>query len=134
MDADRLVTVPVCHGEPLLVGGQMAKQVHTSLVDDIDGGPAAETIAFSFQGRDYQIDLSEVNAARFRSMMSEYAEHARKTSVRRTPSRSRRSTESRRRAAAIREWARASGMEDIGSRGRIPQQVIDRYEAAHADS
>lgn len=112
----------------------MAKQFHTTVVDDIDGGPAAETIAFSYQGRGYEIDLSEVNAARFRSMMGEYAEHARTTSIRRVPTGSRRSAESRRRAAAIREWARASGMPDVGSRGRIPQQVIDRYEAAHARS
>src|SRR5262245_5189909 len=103
----------------------MAKHVHTTVVDDIDGGPAAETIAFSYQGRDYEIDLSEGNAARFRSMMREYAEHARKTGTRRAPSGSRRSAESRRRAAAIREWARASGIADVGRRGRIPQQIID---------
>ena len=112
----------------------MAKQVHTTVVDDIDGGPAAETVAFSYQGRDYEIDLSERNAAKFRSMMREYAEHARTTSFRRAVGGSRRSAQSRRQAAAIREWARASGLPDVGSRGRIPKHVIDQYKAAHADS
>jgi hypothetical protein len=64
-------------GKRVRVGGQMARRTHITVVDDIDGSPAAETIAFSYQGRDYEIDLSESNAARLRSMMRDYADHAR---------------------------------------------------------
>jgi hypothetical protein len=34
------------------------------------------------------------------------------------------------RAAAIRAWAREQGME-VNERGRIPNQIVQAYEAAH---
>ena len=110
----------------------MAQQIKVRVVDDIDGSPATETVAFSLQGRDYEMDLSEANAARFRSMMREYADHARRVSGRR-PASGARSVESRRRAVAIREWARSSGIPGVGDRGRIPHDVVRQYEAAHAE-
>jgi hypothetical protein len=119
-------------GKRVRVGGQMARRTHITVVDDIDGSPAAETIAFSYQGRDYEIDLSESNAARLRSMMRDYADHARSVGARR-PASGFRSAASRRRAVAIREWARASGLQGVGSRGRIPQHVVEQYEAAHPE-
>ncbi len=111
----------------------MARHTQVTVMDDIDGSPAAETIAFSYQGRDYEIDLSDSNATRFRTMMREYAGYARRVTVRAPAPRSR-SVAARRRAVAIREWARASGIEGVGDRGRIPQNVIDQYDAAHPGS
>lgn len=37
----------------------MAQRVITTLVDDIDGTEAAETISFAVEGKSYEIDLSE---------------------------------------------------------------------------
>ena len=38
----------------------------SSLEDDLDGGPADETIRFGLDGAYYEIDLSSANAARLR--------------------------------------------------------------------
>ena len=56
----------------------MAQKVTVELEDDLDGGPADETVRFGFDGSDYEIDLSKKNAARFRSQLEPYIEHARK--------------------------------------------------------
>ena len=42
----------------------MAQKVQVLLVDDLDGGEADETVAFSLDGVAYEIDLSTNNAAR----------------------------------------------------------------------
>ena len=41
----------------------MAQRVTVELEDDLDGGPADETVRFGFGGTDYEIDLSKKNAA-----------------------------------------------------------------------
>jgi hypothetical protein len=47
----------------------VARQTQTivELIDDIDGSKAEETIAFSFDGTSYEIDLSKKNARALRS-------------------------------------------------------------------
>ena len=40
----------------------MAQKVQVLLVDDLDGGEATETVAFSLDGTTYEIDLSSDNA------------------------------------------------------------------------
>ncbi len=40
-------------------------------------------------------------------------------------------TSDRERLRAIREWARDNGYPELGNRGRIPQHIVDEYEAAH---
>jgi hypothetical protein len=44
----------------------MAQKVTVTLEDDLDGGPAAETVRFGLDGAEYEIDLSKKNAAAFR--------------------------------------------------------------------
>jgi hypothetical protein len=56
----------------------MAQKVTVALEDDLDGGPAAETVRFAFDGAAYEIDLSTKNAAAFRKQLAPYREHARK--------------------------------------------------------
>ena len=41
------------------------EEVTVSLVDDFDGTEAAETIRFSLDGKNYEIDLSKANANEF---------------------------------------------------------------------
>ena len=45
----------------------MARIAHVTLVDDIDGSPASETVFFALGGRHYDIDLSAENAAKLRA-------------------------------------------------------------------
>ncbi|HBD6104318.1 TPA: Lsr2 family protein, partial [Shigella flexneri] len=40
----------------------MAQSVQIILEDDLEGGPAEETVQFGLDGRQYEIDLSTANA------------------------------------------------------------------------
>ena len=52
----------------------MAKQIIHKLVDDIDGGDADETVKFSLDGVQYEIDLSKKNAGKLRDLFAPYLE------------------------------------------------------------
>ncbi len=109
----------------------MAQKVQVVLIDDLDGGPAEETVSFALDGTKYEIDLNTANAAQLREDLSKWAALARKVS---TTSRGRRSAVTARKgrsdASAIREWAREQGME-VSERGRVSQELRDAYDAAH---
>jgi hypothetical protein len=44
----------------------MATRTTLTLEDDLDGGPADETMRFALEGAEYEIDLSKKNARAFR--------------------------------------------------------------------
>ena len=50
----------------------MAKQIIHKLVDDLDGGDAEETVKFALDGIQYEIDLSDKNAAKLRDVFAPY--------------------------------------------------------------
>jgi Lsr2 len=114
----------------------MAKQVITSLIDDIDGKPASQTIEFGLDGVSYTIDLSDRNADKLRAALHPYIESG--TRVGRVAGGPRRpaarggqpARASRDQTAAIREWAAKAGHE-ISNRGRIPARIVEAYEEAH---
>ena len=54
----------------------MAQKVTVALEDDLDGGPADETVRFGLGGADYEIDLSAKNARAFRKQLTPLIEHA----------------------------------------------------------
>ena len=51
----------------------MAQSVKIILEDDIEGGPADETVQFGLDGRQYEIDLSTANAEKLREALRPYA-------------------------------------------------------------
>lgn len=106
----------------------MAQKVQVLLVDDLDHGEADETVSFSLDGVAYEIDLSSGNAEKLRDSLQPFVGVARKASVGRR--RRSRAASSRERSADIRAWAKAHGIK-VNERGRIPQQVVEQYEAAH---
>jgi Lsr2 len=106
----------------------MAQRVTVTLEDDLDGGPADETVRFRFGGADYEIDLSTKNAASFRKQLAPFIEHARKEG-RAQRHRSARSATSRQRSGDIRAWAKDHGIA-VSERGRIPASVVEHYQAA----
>jgi hypothetical protein len=113
----------------------MAQKVHVVMVDDIDGGTAEETVSFSLDGVDYEIDLSAANAQALRDALAPYTGSARKVRGSRSGGRGN-SRRGRRRsngnpsAADIRTWARENGY-TLSDRGRVPAEVRDAYAAAH---
>jgi hypothetical protein len=106
----------------------MAQQITIVLEDDLDGGPADETVRFGIDGTEYEIDLSTANAAAFRAQLTPYIAQARKAgrAARRRPMRT---AASRERSSDIRAWARDQGI-TLSPRGRIPASVAEQYEAA----
>ena len=113
----------------------MAKQTTVTLIDDIDGSEADESVEFTIDGKSYEIDLSSANSARLRDVLAPFIAAARRSGGRRsgsasaTPAPSRQSTD-RELNQAIREWAVKEGMK-ISERGRIPSNVLEAYHASH---
>ncbi|HEY9416243.1 MAG TPA: Lsr2 family protein [Pseudonocardia sp.] len=110
----------------------MAQKVTVSLVDDLDGDTADETVEFGVDGKKYEIDLSSSNADKLRGALASYVAAARRPGGR---SRSgpanaavatRRPSVDREQNQAIRDWARKRGM-NVSDRGRIPADVLDAY-------
>lgn len=106
----------------------MAKNVVTHITDDLDGSADAEEVAFSFGGVDYTIDLSKKNRSALEKALKPYLAAATRQ-TRRTGSRKSAST-SKRDLGAVREWAKAQGIE-VSARGRVPAKVVEQYDAAH---
>ena len=108
----------------------MAQRVTVALEDDLDGGPAEQTVRFAFGGTDYEIDLSAKNAAAFRKQLAPFVEHARKSGRGQARSRGR-TVASRQRSGDIRAWAKDHGIA-VSERGRILASVVQQYQAATA--
>ncbi len=56
----------------------MAQRRETSLVDDLTGSAADETVRFGLGGPEYEIDLSADHAAALRAALSPYVAKARR--------------------------------------------------------
>jgi hypothetical protein len=118
----------------------MARKTQVVLIDDIDGGKADETVKFALDGQAYEIDLSDAHAKELRDALEKFQEAgtrlgryslgAARGPVRQAPT-PRRQPGDRDQNKAIREWAEHSG-KTVAPRGRIPQAVIDEYNAAHS--
>ncbi len=50
----------------------MAQKITVALEDDLDGGPADETIRFGIGSAEYEIDLSKKNATAFRRKLAPF--------------------------------------------------------------
>jgi hypothetical protein len=107
---------------------EMATRTIVTLEDDLEGGPAKETLQFRLGNAEYEIDLNVKNAGKFRAQMAPFVDHARKVGAG-GRNRAARPASTRQRSADIRAWAREHGI-DVSDRGRIPGDVIERYESA----
>jgi hypothetical protein len=112
---------------------EVAQKVSVTFACDYDSKeiPDGEhlTRAFSLDGRDYEIDLCEKHSQKFDESLTRFAERARRVTGRVTRPK-RRTAAHRQHSADIRAWAKDSGIE-VSDRGRIPAQVIAKYEESH---
>lgn len=107
----------------------MARKIITTLVDDIDGTEAAETVTFAIDGKQFEIDLSTDNAAKIRGEFEAWAKSARRIgAATRRPARTSRG--GRADLNTVREWARQNGHQ-VSDRGRVPAAILEAYDAAH---
>jgi hypothetical protein len=111
---------------------------HTQVIytDDLDGSEASETVTFTLDGKQYELDLNEKNAAKFRQVFDRYIGAARKVGSS-TGRRAGRTTAAVRTTTstsdvdpkAVRAWAASNGIE-LSTRGRIPGHVVEQYRSA----
>ncbi|MEV0358086.1 Lsr2 family protein [Nocardia sp. NPDC050697] len=100
----------------------MGKKVDIQWIDDFDGrSPAAETVRFSVDGAEFEIDLSAANADLFRGMLQLWKSRARRVrEVRSGP------------PETVREWAHRNGYR-VEPNGRVSAKILRAYRDA-ADS
>lgn len=108
----------------------MARQVQVLLVDDLDQSPADRNVTFSLDGEHYEIDLSKPNIEKLEAALEPYIQAARKVRGGRSRARATRGGNTASKSAVVREWARSRGMK-VSERGRVSQEILDAYEAAH---
>jgi hypothetical protein len=115
----------------------VAKKTIVEIIDDIDGEPidsGGETIRFAVNGAEYSIDLNGKNATEFHRKIDYYIKHGERVGGRRRGNSIKAAT--RPTAAGnsstreVRAWAKANGHE-VASKGRIPEEVLAAYSAAH---
>jgi hypothetical protein len=114
----------------------MAQKV--MLIDDLDGSEGAETITYTLDGQEYEIDLSEENAEKFRTALAPFIEKSRTVerpaimtlAPVRTGRRQRSGGSGRDDISQIRAWAESQGL-DVSTRGRIKKEILDAYDEAH---
>lgn len=111
----------------------MAQKVEVTLIDDIDGSEAAETVSFGLDGKVYEIDLSTKNAGQLRKAIAPYIEAARKEKAVRPAGRGgqRQVVSSGPDTSEVRTWAKAQGY-DVSERGRVAKDLIVKFQEAHS--
>ncbi|MFE0023441.1 Lsr2 family protein [Amycolatopsis sp. NPDC059021] len=122
----------------------MAQKVLVQMMDDIDGGEASQTVPFSLDGVQYEIDLSDDNAENLREGLAPFLAASRRVGGRKvrlavgqsaaaaTAAPAPVSQADRERSRAIRAWALDNGYE-VSERGRIPREIVEAFERAEAE-
>ena len=113
----------------------MARRQITLFTDDLDGTAIKEgkggPVKFSFDGSDYEIDLSAKHKAQLEKALKPFIDAGKKLgkSTKGTGG-SRRASSARTGTSAkeIRLWAQSHGY-DVPARGRIPSETRDAYNA-----
>jgi hypothetical protein len=104
------------------------KKVTVQIVDDLSGSVIPDgdgrSITFSFDGESFEIDLSNEHVEQFRDLLAPYINAARQVGKRR-----RTLVAKSPEVQAIRDWARANGIE-VSDRGRISATVREAYAAS----
>jgi nucleoid-associated protein Lsr2 len=116
----------------------MAKAMVETLVDDLDGSPAVDTVRLGWNGHWRELDLSKRNAAALARVLDRYWEAGRAVQANGPASRHRRraasrTTKSGRDPKMIRTWAVANGIA-VPARGRVPAAVERQYNEANHTS
>ena len=107
----------------------MATKTKVVLIDDLTGDPADTTVKFSLDKTEYEIDLSNDNAAKLRETLSRYVDAGRKAPGARRRVVTGKASYAGYDPAAVRAWANGRGIE-VNARGRIRADVVEQFWAA----
>ncbi len=112
----------------------MAQRTIVHLIDDLDGTDipdgTGQTIEFGLDGFSYSIDLTTSNADKLRRLLEKYVSAGRKNASarRRSAPRATRS-ETAPDSRAVRAWAASNNIQ-VSKRGRIPADVVLKFQDA----
>jgi hypothetical protein len=107
------------------------------VTDDLDGSSPAEPVQFTYDGVNWEIDLSAKNREKMQKALQPFLDKAhpahmadaKTTTTPARPRRSRSAKNGRENQDAIRQWAQENGYK-VGDRGRIAKSIIEEYELA----
>lgn len=114
----------------------MATVTQVTLTCDVCGkAKDVQTRTIGLDGKTYEIDLCPKDGKGLSKAAAGYVSNARTTTTRTTTTRpatreNGHRARSRADTAAIRDWAKASGMK-ISDRGRVPAAIFRDYQASH---
>jgi uncharacterized protein (DUF4415 family) len=98
----------------------------TVTLDDLTGDEGAQTVRFGLGDLQWDIDLTPDSLSKLAKLIEPYTSKAREVT--------KKAAANGGELAAIREWAAAQDPPiEVASKGRISQDVVDKYHAAHAD-
>jgi hypothetical protein len=106
----------------------MARKIITTVSDDIDGTPDAQSVTFGLQGVAYSIDLSPKNKERLTKALAPFIASARRQRTA-TPQPAARVADRGYDLVQLREWAGKNKVA-LPKRGRIPALIVAQYRAA----
>jgi hypothetical protein len=96
-----------------------------------DGEEATQTVKLSYRGVDYEVDLSERNAAALDDALAPYLDAGRPvTAARSSRARATKSGGNAPSPNDVRTWAKSHGIK-VADRGRLSADVTHRYRQAH---
>ena len=114
----------------------MAQKVQTILIDDIDSSEAQETVTFSLDGKDYEIDLTTAHATELRDSLAKFVDASRKigrngqtAGAKRSGRKAPVAADATPNPAEVREWAKSQGIE-VSDRGRVANELVVKFQAA----
>lgn len=108
----------------------MSTKTIVTLIDDVDGSEATQTVQFSLDGTSYEIDLSDKNGDELRQSLDMWISAARRVGKSAPSKRSQRGAGRDYDPVKVREWAREQGI-TVSKRGRIDQATLAAYRAGH---
>jgi hypothetical protein len=108
----------------------VARQVITTLIDDLDGSTAEETVRFGLDGVSYEIDVSGRNGSKLRRAFEPYitaGSRIGRGGIVGPTGPGKASAARRGENAAVRVWAAKHGYQ-VNERGGIPAAIVDAYQ------
>jgi hypothetical protein len=110
----------------------MASRTQITLVDDLDGSEAQETVSLGLDGVTYELDLNDEHAKQLREALAPYLEAGRRVGggARRGPAKKAAAAPSSKvDTTAVREWAKKEGIE-VSDRGRLSNDLLVKFQEA----
>lgn len=100
--------------------------VKSTLVDDLDGQTeGAETVTLSLNDKAIEIDLAKVNIDKLERALAPYFDKGREVVKKKAQGTNGES-------AKMRAWLKANGHPNLSDKGKIPGELQEKYNQAHA--